>query len=134
MLCQQGLQCSVSVERDFSSPLCLGGACFLPLAPCVLCVGTHTRAGSPPPGVHPSPDGADVAAPVSIIEWFLNFYDEARQSKVGQTLTRGWRHCCVRIYIPLLIRRMHPSMHPSPSCCEPGACPVNVLVLLGPAH
>lgn len=43
---------------------------------------TNQTTGSPPPGVHPSPDGADVAAPVSIIEWFLNFYDEARHSKV----------------------------------------------------
>jgi hypothetical protein len=43
-------------------------------------------AGKPPPGIYPSPDGADVAAPVSIIEWFLNFYDEARQSKVRHPL------------------------------------------------
>ncbi|XP_078436842.1 transferring glycosyl group transferase [Wolffia australiana] len=27
-----------------------------------------------PPGVHPSPDGAEVACPVSIAEWFINFY------------------------------------------------------------
>lgn len=38
--------------------------------------------GSVPPGVHPSPDGADVAAPVSLIEWFLNFYEETKQAKV----------------------------------------------------
>lgn len=30
--------------------------------------------GAPPPGVHPSGDGADVAAPVSLVEWYLNFY------------------------------------------------------------
>jgi hypothetical protein len=36
-----------------------------------------------PPGVHPSVDGADVATPVSLIEWFLNFYDDARNAKVG---------------------------------------------------
>ena len=28
-----------------------------------------------PPGVHPSADGADVAQPLSIVEWFANFYD-----------------------------------------------------------
>jgi len=28
-----------------------------------------------PPGVHPSADGADVAQPLSIVEWFTNFYD-----------------------------------------------------------
>ncbi|CAM9822088.1 unnamed protein product [Chrysoparadoxa australica] len=32
--------------------------------------------GTPPPGIHPSPDGLDIAAPVSIMEWFINFYDE----------------------------------------------------------
>ena len=30
--------------------------------------------GSPPPGVAASADGADVACPVSVIEWFLSFY------------------------------------------------------------
>jgi hypothetical protein len=43
----------------------------------------------PPPGVYPSPDGADVAAPVSIIEWFANFYDEARAAKVIWRLVGG---------------------------------------------
>lgn len=38
-----------------------------------------------PPGVHPSPDGADVATPVSIIEWFLNCYTAAQETKVGGT-------------------------------------------------
>lgn len=31
--------------------------------------------GETPPGVHPSEDGLDLAAPVSITEWFLNFYE-----------------------------------------------------------
>lgn len=34
--------------------------------------------GETPPGVHPSEDGLDLAAPVSIVEWFLNFYDVSR--------------------------------------------------------
>ncbi|KAI8464575.1 MAG: hypothetical protein J3K34DRAFT_388468 [Monoraphidium minutum] len=34
--------------------------------------------GCTPPGVHISADGADIAAPVSLMEWFLNFYDAAR--------------------------------------------------------
>lgn len=34
--------------------------------------------GTVPPGVHPSADGADVAAPVSLVEWYLNFYQEHR--------------------------------------------------------
>ncbi len=39
--------------------------------------------GCVPPGVHPSADGADVATPLSIVEWFLNFYDEAREAQVS---------------------------------------------------
>jgi hypothetical protein len=42
----------------------------------------HLAAGRVPPGVYPSPDGADVAAPISLFEWLLNFYEEARESKV----------------------------------------------------
>jgi len=37
--------------------------------------------------VHPSPDGADVATPVSVMEWFLNFYAAAREAKVGQLVS-----------------------------------------------
>ena len=35
----------------------------------------------PPPTicVHLSADGADIAAPISLMEWFLNFYDTARR-------------------------------------------------------
>jgi hypothetical protein len=35
-----------------------------------------------PPGVHASPDGADVATPLSLVEWFMNFYEEAQEGKV----------------------------------------------------
>ncbi|KAH7286490.1 hypothetical protein KP509_32G009400 [Ceratopteris richardii] len=34
-----------------------------------------------PPGVHPSADGVEVAAPVSIMEWFMNFYKLAKEWK-----------------------------------------------------
>ncbi|KAF8065440.1 F-box protein [Scenedesmus sp. PABB004] len=64
--------------------------------------------GAPPPGVHPSPDGADVAAPVSLVEWFTNFYDEARAAKrppleavvrAGEVLyvPRGWWHMAINL-------------------------------------
>ena len=42
-----------------------------------------------PPGVHPSADGADVATPLSLTEWFLNFYQEAREGQVGGRWGRG---------------------------------------------
>ena len=41
-----------------------------------------------PPGVHPSPDGAMVATPVAITEWFQNFYKSSRGLRV--------RVCCLR--------------------------------------
>ncbi|KAL6756934.1 JmjC protein [Haematococcus lacustris] len=62
----------------------------------------------PPPGVHPSPDGAEVAAPVSLMEWFINFYDAAQEGKVqplecvvqaGEVMfvPRGWWHACLNL-------------------------------------
>ena len=37
----------------------------------------------PPPGVHASADGAEVTSPVSLVEWFVNFYDELHRSPHG---------------------------------------------------
>ncbi|EFJ50747.1 hypothetical protein VOLCADRAFT_103818 [Volvox carteri f. nagariensis] len=64
--------------------------------------------GSVPPGVHPSPDGADVATPLSLTEWFVNFYVATREGKVrpiefiarpGELLfvPRGWWHCALNL-------------------------------------
>lgn len=33
--------------------------------------------GAPPPGVHPSLDGATVAQPVTLVEWYAGFYEHA---------------------------------------------------------
>ena len=55
-------------------------------APCrVLC-----PPGSPPAGVHASADGAAVAAPLSVIEWFVTFFDKETAQE------QGWRHGVVR--------------------------------------
>ena len=35
-----------------------------------------------PPGVIPSKDEADVTTPISVVEWFLNFYSEVKESPV----------------------------------------------------
>lgn len=34
---------------------------------------------APPPGITPTADGSDVRGPVSVMEWFINFYDAARE-------------------------------------------------------
>ncbi|XP_042492386.1 F-box protein At5g06550 [Macadamia integrifolia] len=61
-----------------------------------------------PPGVHPSPDGAEVACPVSIIEWFMNFYGATRDwkkrpiecvCKAGEVIfvPNGWWHLVINL-------------------------------------
>uniref|UniRef100_A0A0D6R3N9 JmjC domain-containing protein n=1 Tax=Araucaria cunninghamii TaxID=56994 RepID=A0A0D6R3N9_ARACU len=61
-----------------------------------------------PPGVHPSPDGAEVASPVSIIEWFMNFYGETKHWKKRPTecicragevifVPNGWWHLVINL-------------------------------------
>ena len=66
-----------------------------------------------PPGVHASENGLNVATSVSIIEWFLNFYQEAREGtpdapagamrecvvEAGEVIfvPRGWWHLVINL-------------------------------------
>lgn len=61
-------------------------------------------------GVHASADGAEVATPVSLIEWFLNFYEAAQESNVkpvegivraGEVIfvPRGWWHLAINLEV-----------------------------------
>ncbi|KAJ8754523.1 hypothetical protein K2173_005684 [Erythroxylum novogranatense] len=61
-----------------------------------------------PPGIHPSPDGAEVASPVSIIEWFMNFYGATKSlkkrpieciCKAGEVIfvPNGWWHLVINL-------------------------------------
>ena len=65
-------------------------------------------------GVHASGDGADVACPISLIEWFLNFYKETQTGAVqplegicraGEVLfvPRGWWHMALNLEVGLLL-------------------------------
>ena len=60
--------------------------------------------------MHASADGADVATPVSIVEWFLSFYDAAQRGRVkpiegivraGEVLfvPRGWWHLALNLEV-----------------------------------
>ncbi|MEW5308572.1 MAG: hypothetical protein WDW38_000520 [Sanguina aurantia] len=61
-----------------------------------------------PPGVHPSADGADVATPISLMEWYAGFYEGTKEGKVrpiecivkaGELIfvPRGWWHCALNL-------------------------------------
>ncbi|GAB2295779.1 Arginine-specific demethylase jmj22 [Dionaea muscipula] len=77
-----------------------------------------------PPGVHPSPDGAEVASPVSIVEWFINFYDEATKDwkkkkkkpiecicKAGEVIfvPNGWWHLVINLQDSIAITQNYVS-------------------------
>mmetsp|Transcript_33836 Transcript_33836/g.88848 ORF Transcript_33836/g.88848 Transcript_33836/m.88848 type:complete len:486 (+) Transcript_33836:103-1560(+) len=64
--------------------------------------------GVPPPGVHPNEDGSEVTAPVSLAEWFVNFYPElsSHPVKAVEFVSRrgdlvfvpsGWWHCVLNL-------------------------------------
>jgi len=65
-------------------------------------------------GVMASEDGADVATSVSLVEWFLNFYEETQEGRVkpqecvvkaGEVLfvPRGWWHMALNLEVRILV-------------------------------
>lgn len=77
-----------------------------------------------PPGVHPSPDGAEVACPVSIIEWFMNFYDATKTwkkkpiecvCKAGEVIfvPNGWWHLVINLEESIAITQNYVSRYGS---------------------
>lgn len=91
--------------------------------------------GVTPPGVRPSADGADVASPVSIMEWMLSFYplrDAAGVQPMECTLHEGevlfiprsWWHTAINLEETVAITQNYVS------CANLGA----VLGFLGSAN
>lgn len=77
-----------------------------------------------PPGVHPSPDGAEVACPVSIIEWFMNFYGATKNWKkkpiecicrAGEVIfvPNGWWHLVINLEESIAITQNYVSRYVS---------------------
>ena len=64
-----------------------------------------------------SEDGADVATPVSLTEWFVSFYEQAKSSKqmrecmvkAGELLfiPRGWWHLALNLEVYLDAAHAH---------------------------
>lgn len=75
-----------------------------------------------PPGVYPSPDGAEVACPVSIMEWFMNFYGATRNlkrrpieciCKAGEVIfvPNGWWHLVINLEESIAITQNYVSRY-----------------------
>lgn len=69
---------------------------------------------STPPGIMPSSDGSHVTAPVSVIEWFTNFYDRDTILEAGGLeciahpgeivyIPSGWWHCVLNLDLSIAI-------------------------------
>ena len=97
------------VHLDLPSLLRLHARDEVPAAPYA---GNTVCLCVPIAGVHASDDGADVACPVSLVEWFLNFYKETRRGPVqplegicraGEVLfvPRGWWHMALNLEVNL---------------------------------
>jgi hypothetical protein len=46
-----------------------------------------------PPGVYPCDDGSEVTVPLSVMEWFMNYYDDAAEGAGASTSHINQTYC-----------------------------------------
>eukprot|EP01026_Neomeris_dumetosa_P057999 TRINITY_DN5371_c0_g1_i12.p2 TRINITY_DN5371_c0_g1~~TRINITY_DN5371_c0_g1_i12.p2 ORF type:complete len:278 (-),score=45.48 TRINITY_DN5371_c0_g1_i12:210-1043(-) len=82
-----------------------------------------------PPGVHPNEDGSSVATPVSLIEWFLDFYDQIEEEGLTPVecvvnegdlmfVPRGWWHLALNLNDSICITQNYVSCITLPQVLE----------------
>ena len=89
-----------------ATSLSLANHCAMAVA-----VAVAVLLGVVPPGVHPSADGSEVTSPVSLAEWFTNYYPMLADLPTPPV------EILVRSFLNLLLfvtaARAHPTSHPT---------------------